>query len=67
LPDEDEFDHEQLVEDVLYTETLMGWDGDPCECLECDCPRFRDGSHGDRCRDCAEGRHWPPSELAAPE
>ena len=66
MPDEDELeqagddllDPNASPEDVLLVEALMGWDGDPCQCPDCDCPRFRDGTD-DRCPDCREGRHWP--------
>ena len=58
MPDEDELDHESLVEDALLVDTLMGWDGDRCECVECDCPRFQDTVDDKRCGDCREGRHW---------
>ncbi len=56
MPDEDELG--PSVEDVLYVETLMGWDGDACRCLDCQCPRFLDGTDDEKCRDCFEGRHW---------
>ena len=58
MPDEDELDHERLVEDALLVDTLMGWDGDRCACAECDCPRFQDTADDTRCGDCREGRHW---------
>lgn len=57
MPDEDDLGDQ--VEDVLMVEALMGWDGDRCECVECDCPRFRDTADDIRCGDCREGRHWP--------
>jgi hypothetical protein len=65
LPDEDELvlagddllDPNASPEDVLLFEALMGWDGDPCRCADCACPRFRDGAE-DQCLDCREGRHW---------
>ncbi len=63
MPDEDELGGEDELEvdpaeDVLLVEALMGWDGDRCECAECDCPYFRDGADDIRCPDCREGRHW---------
>jgi hypothetical protein len=65
LPDDDELqqlgddllDPNASPEDVLMVEALMGWDGDPCLCPDCACPRFRDGPD-ERCADCREGRHW---------
>ena len=63
MPDEDELG--SSIEEVLHVDALMGWDGDPCACAECDCPRFRDGSDDVRCRDCAEGRHWPSGGASA--
>jgi hypothetical protein len=65
LPDDDELeqagddllDPNASPEDVLVVEALMGWDGDPCLCADCACPRFRDGID-ERCQDCREGRHW---------
>jgi hypothetical protein len=54
LADEDELEH--LVEDELLVETLMGWDGDPCQFTECPCGRFRDGPEL-LCLECREGRH----------
>jgi len=54
LPDEDELEH--LVEEELLVETLMGWDGDPCECTECLCARLSDGPEL-VCGDCKQGRH----------
>ena len=65
LPDDDDRLDElgDSVEDVLDVETLLGWDGDPCECSECECPRFRDGAEGARCPDCRAGSHWPGAGL----
>jgi len=57
LPDEDELGH--LVDEELQTETLMGWDGDPCECTECRCERFRGGEDDGLCPECRGGDHWP--------
>ena len=60
MPDEDEGLLEQLgdlANDAILVETLMGWDGDPCLCEHCDCPRFRDGGITD-CPECAAGRHF---------
>ena len=65
MPDEEgEPDLEELVADALYVETLMGWDGSPCECRECDCHRFADGNApaGDsRCLECRGGDHAEPA------
>ena len=41
----------------LAIETLMGWDGAPCECA-CDCPRLRDRPDDVRCTPYIEARHW---------
>jgi len=60
LPDDDEDLFEQLEEpaqDALLVEALMGWDGDPCLCADCDCPRFRDGEPDGRCAPCRVGDH----------
>jgi hypothetical protein len=57
LPDEDELG--DAVEDVLLVDALMGWEGDPCGCPDCDCPRFRDGASKLLCGDCLRGDHWP--------
>jgi hypothetical protein len=59
VSDEDEnvFEIDGAANEIAV-ETLMGWDGDTCECV-CDCPRFRDRSDDLRCRPCIEGRHWP--------
>jgi hypothetical protein len=65
LPDEDEIEHDR-VEDVLLVEALMGWDGDRCECDECDCPRFRDAADDVRCGDCRVGRHWTDAGGSRP-
>jgi hypothetical protein len=64
--DELELDAEDQarVEDVLLVEALMGWDGDPCLCPECGCPRFRDDADDLRCADCRADRHWPPGADA---
>jgi hypothetical protein len=56
LPD-DELEIDPVA-DTLLVDTLMGWDGDPCLCIECACPRFRDGTDDGRCPDCRAGRHW---------
>jgi hypothetical protein len=48
---------EARIEDALLVEVLMGWDGDRCACVECDCPRFRDQSDETRCLDCLVGQH----------
>ena len=45
------------VADMLEIETLMGWDGDRCECTECRCERFRDGADDTLCRECLAGDH----------
>jgi hypothetical protein len=62
MPDEDEPEIEgedqASVEDMLQVETLMGWDGDRCECAECRCERFRDGSDATLCGPCLAGDHW---------
>ena len=42
---------------MLEIETLMGWDGDRCECTECRCERFRDGADDTLCRECLAGDH----------
>jgi hypothetical protein len=64
LPDEDEGgeDERNLVEEAIYVETLMGWDGDPCDCLDCACERFRDGGDDALCPECRLGDHWPAGE-----
>ena len=54
MPDEDELEH--LVEEELLVETLMGWDGGPCECTDCECGRPRDGPDL-LCPNCREGEH----------
>jgi hypothetical protein len=46
------------VEDALLVEALMRWDGEPCQCTECECLRFVDEANETWCRDCREGRHW---------
>lgn len=38
-------------------EALMGWDGDPCECQICVCPRFLDRVDSIMCRECEAGYH----------
>ncbi|HUG30458.1 MAG TPA: hypothetical protein VMQ65_08110 [Candidatus Limnocylindria bacterium] len=57
MPDDDAFDSPGIA-DVLLVETLMGWDGDRCECVDCRCERFRDGSDDTLCAACREGDHW---------
>jgi hypothetical protein len=60
--EEDELEIDQTSEereDVLLVETLMGWDGDPCEC-DCGCRRPVDDAGFDRCAPCREGRHFEP-------
>ena len=63
MADEDELEH--LVQDALETDTLMGWDGAPCLCTACECPRFRDGSDPTRCPQCSLGDHWPADDAEA--
>jgi hypothetical protein len=62
LPDEDELEIDgedgARVEDALLVETLMGWDGDRCECPDCACERFRDGTDATLCAACLAGDHW---------
>jgi hypothetical protein len=62
LPDEGELEaggeDQGLVDDALLVETLMGWDGDRCECAACPCPRFRDGADDTLCGPCLAGDHW---------
>ena len=60
MNDEMEIDGEDgaSVEDVLLVETLMGWDGDPCRCPACACPRFLDGTDDTLCAACLAGDHW---------
>jgi hypothetical protein len=57
VSDEDEnvFEIDGAANEIAV-ETLMGWDGDPCECA-CDCPRFRDQPNDPRCTPCIEGEH----------
>jgi hypothetical protein len=63
LPDEDGEDGGllqelgELANEAILVETLMGWDGDPCLCQTCDCPRFRDRGDSTHCPDCCAGRH----------
>lgn len=56
--DEDRQDIFGLPDDPALVDALMGWDGDPCACPECTCPKFRD-SDDLRCADCRAGDHWP--------
>ena len=62
MPDEDEFDfgadEQARIEDALLVDTLMGWDGDPCRCVECACPRFLDGLDDALCGPCLVGDRW---------
>ena len=59
MSDEDESELGQdLVDEELLVETLMGWDGEPCRCRKCACPRFRESADEERCPECAQGRHW---------
>ncbi len=46
-------------DDPELVDAIMGWDGEPCACTICDCPRFVDEPREAWCRDCREGRHWP--------
>jgi hypothetical protein len=55
--DENVFEIEGAA-NAIAVETLMGWDGDKCECA-CQCPRFQDQSDDRRCTPCIEGEHWP--------
>lgn len=65
--DQDEQDElEDELRDPALVDAIMGWDGDRCECTECDCPRFIDEAGEERCRECRAGRHWPPVEGAPP-
>jgi hypothetical protein len=59
VSDEDEnvFEIDGAANEIAV-ETLMGWDGDACECA-CDCPRFQDQPDDPRCTPCIEGEHWP--------
>ena len=54
---------ENIVDDALATDALMGWDGAPCLCPECACPRFRDGTDPLRCPHCHAGDHWPTDDV----
>lgn len=62
MPDEDEVEidgEDQVhVEDMLAVETLMGWDGDRCQCQVCACERFIDGADERLCAACLAGDHW---------
>jgi hypothetical protein len=48
----------ELANTAILTDTLMGWEGDVCECPDCDCRRFQDGSDDRRCPPCRVGEHW---------
>ena len=61
LVGEDEL--EELVADALATDALMGWDGAPCLCTDCDCLRFRDGTDPTRCPQCQVGDHWATDDA----
>ena len=50
-----------LANEAILVETLMGWDGDPCLCRECDCPRFRDMRDSTACSECSCARHSGPA------
>ena len=43
--------------DELMVELLMGWDGDPCECDQCQCHRSRDRVDASTCAACSVGQH----------
>jgi hypothetical protein len=44
------------AEAEIAFETLMGWDGELCQC-ECGCRELRDTLDDPRCALCREGRH----------
>ena len=56
--DEQEQDGEDgaTVADMLEVETLMGWDGERCQCPH-GCERFADGSDDGWCEQCGKGDH----------
>jgi hypothetical protein len=62
LPDAGELEmdgeDQEGVDEMLQVETLMGWDGDRCTCVDCRCERFRDGEDP-RCLQCQAGEHGP--------
>ena len=61
MPDEDDGLLEELGElanEAILVKTLMGWDGDRCECPACACERFPFGTNGTMCAECIARDHW---------